>query len=309
MGSQKAGSQNVRSPNAGGRAAGNPSVGNRNVGSRNVGNRNVGSRKLGDRWRTAVLLCWLALTLALPAPGQQLNELRMGDLRIPPPRGYVNDFADTLSRSQVDQLEQISRQIDRQTGAQVALVIVASLAGEPITEVRNRLFEAWGVGRADDRGLLILHALEERRIEVEAGYGLEGVLPDARVGAILDASVMPHFKAGDFFNGYREGLLALGRFLAEDPDARPGEDAYRSPARSGSAGGGRARSGERGFPWGMLLMAPVFIYLAIRHPRLLLLLLIFGGGGRRGGMSGGFGGGFGGFGGGGSGGGGAGRGY
>ena len=209
----------------------------------------------------------------------------------------------------MDQLEQISRQIDRQTGAQVALVIVASLAGEPVTEVRNRLFEAWGVGRADDRGLLILHALEERRIEVEAGYGLEGVLPDARVGAILDASVMPHFEAGDFFSGYRDGLLAFGRFLVEDPDARPGQDAYRSPARSGSAGGGRARSGEKGFPWGTLLMAPVFIYLAIRHPRLLLLLLIFGGGGRRGGMSGGFGGGFGGFGGGGSGGGGAGRGY
>lgn len=261
-------------------------------------------------WLAVALLGCLVWTAVLPAGAQRSGELRMGDLRIPAPSGYVNDFAGALDRSQAAQLEQICRQIDRQTGVQVALVIVADLAAEPITEVRNRLFEAWGVGRADDRGLLVLHALEERRIEVETGYGLEGVLPDARVGAILDEAVMPHFKAGDFYSGYRDGLLAFGNFLMEDPDARQGRDAYRPGARPGGAGTGRARSSSNGFPWGTLLLAPVFIYLAIRHPRLLLLLLIFGGGGRRsGGMGGGFGGGFGGFGGGGSGGGGAGRGY
>jgi uncharacterized protein len=230
----------------------------------------------------------------------------MGELRIPPPRGYVNDFANSLSRSQAAQLEQLCRHIDRETGAQVALVILTSLEGEPIDEVRNRLFEAWGVGRAaNDRGLLIMHALQERRIEVETGYGLEGVLPDARVGAILDEAVMPHLRSGDFYAGYQSGLLQFGRHLAADSSASSGQDAYRSTGRTAS--GQRSESG--GFPWGALLLAPLFLYLAIRHPRLLLLMLIMGGGRRSGGMGGGFGGGFGGFGGGGSGGGGAGRGY
>jgi uncharacterized protein len=230
----------------------------------------------------------------------------MGELRIPLPRGYVNDYAEILSRAQRSELEELCRRIDRASGAQVALVVLPDLKGEPITEVRGRLFEAWGVGRAaGDRGLLILHALQERRIEVEVGYGLEPILPDARVGVILDRAVVPEFGEGRFFAGYRAGIIALGERILQDPDAAPGPDAYRQGTRPQ---GGRSR----GFPLGALLLVPVFLYLLVRHPRLLLLLLLMNMGGRRGfggGLGGGFGGGFGGFGGGLSGGGGAGRSY
>jgi uncharacterized protein len=253
------------------------------------------------------LLGGLLLTCGAPAHAQRRAQpLNMGELRIPLPRGYVNDYAGVLSPEQRAELEELCRRIDRTAGAQVALAVLPDLKGEPITEVRNRLFEAWGVGRsADDRGLLILHALEERRIEVEVGYGLEPILPDAHVGALLDREVVPAFREGRIFEGYRAGIVALGERILQDPDAAPGPDAYRG--RSGSR-----ETRTRGFPLGSLLLVPVLLYLLVRHPRLLLLLLLMNMGGRRGhggGLGGGFGGGFGGFGGGLSGGGGAGRSY
>ena len=240
--------------------------------------------------------------LAQPSPS---GALELGELRVPAPRGYVNDFAGVLSPAEWSRLESLCRGIDRDTGAQIALVIFRDLKGETPGDVKTRLFEAWRVGREhDDRGLLILHALSERRLEVETGYGLEPVLTDARIGAILDSEVMPHFREGRFFEGYLAGITAYGRRIAErDPDARAGSDAYR-----GSTSRGERR---RGFPWGLIILGPIFLYLFIRHPRLFLLLMLsgaMGGGGRGGGMRG-FGGGFGGFGGGMSGGGGAGRSY
>ncbi|MCK4305389.1 MAG: TPM domain-containing protein [Candidatus Eisenbacteria sp.] len=241
--------------------------------------------------------------------GSNGRELVMGDLRIPPPTGYVNDFAQVMTRAQRLELEDLCRRLDRASGAQLALVILPSVEREPITEVKNRLFEAWQVGRkSDDRGLLIVHALSERRIEVEVGYGLEPILPDARVGALLDQAVMPLFKEGRFFEGYRSGIAAFGQRILADPNAKGGSDAYR---RGGRPSSGQSGGGSRRFPIGGLLLVPVFLYLLIRHPRLLLLLLIMNMGGSRrgGGLGGSFGGGFGGFGGGMSGGGGAGRSY
>lgn len=251
----------------------------------------------GASWR------WILLTLLLLVPPLAAQgELKLGDLRVPAPRGYVNDFAGLLSTRERDQLETLCTRIDQATGAQIALAILPDLAGEEATDVKTRIFEVWRVGRAeDDRGLLILHALEERRIEVEVGYGLEGILPDGRVGAILDAAVMPHFRSGNFYMGYFEGLNAFAQRISGDAGGTRGRDAYRR--------GSGARS-ERGFPWGALLLAPIFLYLLIRHPRLLLFMILMNMGGRRsGGMGGSFGGGFGGFGGGMSGGGGAGRSY
>lgn len=253
--------------------------------------------------RISVGLIAALLSAGAVAAADSQTTFVLGDLRIPPPTGYVNDQAGLLTAAQRAELEQSCRGIDQRTGAQVALVILPSLKGESVGDVKVRLFEAWGVGhRVDDRGLLILHALEERRIEIEVGYGLEGVLPDARVGRVLDEHVVPHFQAERFFEGYRAGLAAVDRILAQDPDAQSGTDAYGSG--SGQPGSGR-------FPLVLLILIPVLLYLFVRHPRLMLVLLMMnmGGGGGGRGPRGGFGGGFGGFGGGRSGGGGAGRSY
>ncbi len=246
------------------------------------------------------------LTAGIPsAVADQGSTFVLGDLRIAPPTGYVNDQAGLLTAAQQSELEQLCRGIDQRTGAQIALAILPSLKGETADDVKVRLFEAWGVGhKADDRGLLILHALEERRIEIEVGYGLEGVLPDARVGRILDEHVVPNFRTEKFFEGYRAGLTAIGQVVAGDPDAQGGTDAY---------GRGTGQGGGDRFPFVLLILIPILLYLFVRHPRLLVMLMLMnmGGGGSGGGRGsrGGFGGGFGGFGGGRSGGGGAGRSY
>lgn len=271
----------------------------------NYCNKIMGWRGLG-----ATVFLWLVLLLplspALAAP--EGGAFVLGDLRIPAPTGYVNDIAGILSPNEVNELEGVCRRIDRATGAQIAIAIIPDLAGETAGDVRTRLFETWQVGRKDDnRGLLILHAVAERRVEVEVGYDLEGVITDARAGRILDETLVPRFRAGDYFGGYRDGLSALYERISGDESSRAGRDAYR---QGGSRDSGGPQGGSRGFPWGSLLLAPIFLYLLIKHPRLLLLLLLSGmGGGRRGGQGGSFGGGFGGFGGGMSGGGGAGRSY
>ena len=246
------------------------------------------------------------VTIAAAQPGGS-GEFVLGELRIGEPAGYINDFAGVLSSSQNRELEVICRRIDQETNAQITIVTIPTLAGESAAEVRTRLFETWKVGhKGDNRGLLILHAIAERRVEVEVGYDLEGVITDGRAGRILDQAVVPGLRTGNYYEGYRNGLAAFYERIRDDAGARPGAETYQ-----GRRAAAPSREGKRKFPWQSLLMAPIFLFLLIKHPRLLLFIILSGmGGGRRGGSgSGGFGGGFGGFGGGMSGGGGAGRSY
>lgn len=230
----------------------------------------------------------------------------VGSLETLRPTGYVNDFAGVFPAEQRLQLESVLGELDRKTGAQISVVTVASLQGEEIRDFANRLFERWGIGRrGDDRGMLFLAAVEDRRIWVEVGYGLEGDFPDARVGRLLDEAVIPRFRAGDYAGGLTAGSLEVAFRLAEGA----GVTLEGAPERP------LAEAEPRPMTCGELVIFVLFLlvagYVFVRHPWLLVMLLASGGGGGRrsgGGFGGGFGGGgFGGFGGGSSGGGGAGR--
>ena len=77
-------------------------------------------------------------------------------------------------------------------------------------EAAVKLFELWGIGKKNkDNGLLLLWSTGDRRVRIEVGYGLEGALPDGKVGAILDTYVIPKFKAGDFDQGLIDGVDAV----------------------------------------------------------------------------------------------------
>jgi uncharacterized protein len=171
------------------------------------------------------------------------------------------------------------------------------------------LFEAWGIGKkGKNNGVLILCAVEDRRIRIEVGYGLEGILPDAKAGRIIDQLMLPHFRAGDLPTGLASGTLAVATVIAEDA----GVKLSGSPSTQRSGPVREKRS--VGSPLLRLLFLVLIALLFIRNPRLLLLMMLMGGGRgfggyHRGGFGGGLGGGFGGFGGGLSGGGGAGRGW
>ncbi|MEW6398478.1 MAG: TPM domain-containing protein [Bacillota bacterium] len=147
---------------------------------------------------------------------------------LPAPSGFVNDFAGVLSAAERQSLEEFCSSLEARTGAEMAIVTVRRTGDESIQMYAVRLFEAWGIGKKGrDNGLLILAAMEDRRVWVEVGYGLEGILPDGKVGAILDRYLVPAFKEGR----YGEGLSACARALAAEIEAAPAEEAERGPAR------------------------------------------------------------------------------
>lgn len=179
------------------------------------------------RTLTAALLVPLCLLAARTAAAGAAPAL-------PAASGYVNDFAGVLPASARDRLEAELATLERDTGAEVAVAVVPRTAPETPKMYVVKLFEAWGIGkRGRDNGALLLVALEERRVEVEVGYGLEGILPDGKVGALLDAHVVPRFREGDVAGGIAAGVAALAaevRAGGAGAEGAPAPAANRAPA-------------------------------------------------------------------------------
>ena len=119
---------------------------------------------------------------------------------IPNPRvrdgTWVTDMPRALRADTVARLNQTIGDIQRTHGIEMAVVVVRSLDGLSIEEAAEKIFNLWGIGKKDrDNGLLFLWSTGDRKVRVEVGYGLEGVLPDGKAGAILDTYVIPRFKS------------------------------------------------------------------------------------------------------------------
>lgn len=258
------------------------------------------SRTATGLFPAAVLLLFLASAAA-------------GQDRFPRPLGHVSDHAQALAPQSRASLEQILQSVNQQLGVEFAIVTLRDLEGEDPSDYANRLYEAWGIGnRETNRGILLLDMIGapgQSFVRVEVGYGLEGILPDGRVGSILDRDVIPHLRGGQRDVAYAAAVLALMRPVLAETGRDPAQ--LEQILSQGGYRTGSADSGGRGSVLGLLpLIVIALILMRSRTGRGVLLgAMIFGGmggGGRRGG---GFGGGFGGFGGGLSGGGGAGRSY
>jgi uncharacterized protein len=149
-------------------------------------------------------------------------------LEIPAYRGYVNDQAGMLSPEAAGQLERTLADFDRSDSTQVAILTVPTLEGEPIEDYSIKVVEKWGVGRkGKDNGVLFLVAKQERKVRIEVGRGLEGVLTDLLSGRIIDQVIKPAFKAGQIDQGFLAGTAAIiqatrGEFKAEARDSRQG---------------------------------------------------------------------------------------
>jgi uncharacterized protein len=235
--------------------------------------------------------------------------------KFPKPVGYVNDFANIIPANIEQAIEAIGLEVQEKTGAQIAVVTVETVGEEYYSEYANKLFAAWGIGgKGEDNGVLLFNTIKERRLWVEVGYGLEGILPDGLVGAILDNYVVPYYRKGDFGRGLLEGTKAIAGVIAKDAGVEITGAIKVNPPRRAV---GRKSSG---FNFVRFILFLLFIFFFLGGRGGLLPWLFLGGLGHRGrhgsrggfggwGSGGGFGGGFGGFGGGMSGGGGAGRGY
>jgi len=240
-----------------------------------------------------------------------LSAQRVQDLPARP-ADYVSDFAHVLSPEAIERIDSLAGQLDHSAAnAQIAVVTVQTLAGEDAAEYSDELESKWKIGRkGSDRGVLILLAVADHQRRIEVGYGLEGILNDAKLGDIGRAMV-PDLRANDFDGAV---LLAVGE-IAQDiaADAHvtlsenaPVSDTVDRPVRPHSSALGKL----------ILLIIVLVFFGGFSLLRMLFGFGLFfggwggggwrGGGGGWGGGGGDSGGGFGGFGGGSFGGGGAG---
>jgi uncharacterized protein len=231
---------------------------------------------------------------------------------LPQPTNYVSDFAGVLSSATQDSLNALCAQVDRQAHAQIAVVTIKSLDDQPIENFATALEDKWKVGKkGTDRGLLIIFAPNDRKYRFEVGYGLEGILPDGRVGDI-GRQMVPYLRQNDYDAAVTMAVQQVAGIIATDagvtintgPRPLPGYAAAQQP---------RPLTLGQLLILGVVLLLVIFFLARFGGSGLLGFLIgMFmgggGGGGYRGGgggFGGGDGGGFGGFGGGSSGGGGA----
>lgn len=240
-----------------------------------------------------------------------LEPLHLCAQKFPEPVGAVNDFANVIPQNYQNQIEAIAREVWQKTNTAIVDVTIPTLEDYDLEEYATRLYEKWGIGKAkEDKGVLILNAIQERKVRIEAGYGVEGILPDGKVGGIIDDYMIPLLKRGDYGQAHLNAVIVIAQIIAEDAGVQL-TGRMNEPQR------GAERS--RGSGIGKLFSILFVIFLIIITRGRIIPWLIIGsmtGGGRGrddwggfGGRGGGFGGGFGGFGGGMSGGGGASRGY
>jgi len=228
------------------------------------------------------------------------------------PEGYVSDFGHVIDAQSKAALEQYCGRVEQATGAQMALVTILSLEDEPIEDVSNTIFRAWGVGqKGKNEGIMLLLVINDRRDRLEVGYGLEPILPDGFDGSIL-REMRPALRSGQYGEAMMAAAQMIGSTIAKSKnvslDAQLPRRARPSPGDS--------------IPWPALLGGLFLLFWLLRAGSrggrgggggfwtgLILANLLRGGGGFGGSSGGGFGsgggGGFGGFGGGDSGGGGA----
>jgi uncharacterized protein len=255
-------------------------------------------------WAKPMLLTLVLACVAVCARAEPIAQLK--------PTGYVDDFAHVLDPKAVAQMEEICRQIDQKTHAQIAVVTIHSLGGSDIDSYAVDLFKKWGIGdKASNRGVLILYAIDDRKWRIEVGYGLEPILPDGKVGG-FQREAISFMRSGN----YSQALLLVTSRVA-DVIAKDAGVQLSTPQLAPSPSEPQEQPAGGISVTGIVLVIIVILVVLLTPLRTLLFWMLFssifgggrgggyGGGGWGGGGFGGGGGGFGGFGGGSSGGGGA----
>ncbi len=128
----------------------------------------------------------------------------------PAPSGYINDFADLLAPADYQKLNALAAALEQKTGAELAVVTLKTTQPYDVQDYSVRLFEQWKIGKAgQDNGILLLVAIEDKKVWITTGYGLEGAIPDAEASNIYRNIIVPYFKKGEFSKGIVAGSIAL----------------------------------------------------------------------------------------------------
>ena len=199
-------------------------------------------------------LLLLAIGVTLPARAQLAP--------VPPLSAHVTDQAGMLTPDQLTRLEAVLTDYETKTGSQIAVLLVKSTEPEQIEQYSIRVADAWKLGRKGvDDGVLLLVAKDNpsalRRLRIEAGRGVQGVLTDAQSKRILQDVIAPQFVQGQFYEGLVAGVGAIAHLLNAEQFPAPPQQAQQ-------------QQGQQGFGGGMLLpllIFGVFIVANMLRPR------------------------------------------
>lgn len=212
---------------------------------------------------------------------------------------YVQDYAQVLSSEDKRRLLSIGQELDDKTTAQLAVVTVNTLDGQPIEDYALAILREWGIGSKEkNNGALIVVAVQDRRSRIEVGYGLEGLLTDGLTGRIQDQAMIPYFRKGNYAAGIVNGYAVTASLIAKDAGVQLtsiNSEQIAVPAKT-------TNSTDQEYPFWLKLLIGAGIVLLLIIDNLFLggvltqmLFFMFlrgrGGGGGRGGFGGGSGGG------------------
>ncbi|HEY6021384.1 MAG TPA: TPM domain-containing protein, partial [Candidatus Paceibacterota bacterium] len=139
------------------------------------------------------------------------------------PSGYVNDFAHVLKPEAVSSLNADLAAFEASTSNEVAVVTVPNMGGDYVEHYAVQLFQEWGIGKKNkDNGVLLLLAVDEHKIRIEVGYGLEGALPDSVAQSIINNDLTPKLKAGDYDSAVTSAVADIERATQGEYTAEAG---------------------------------------------------------------------------------------
>ncbi len=136
---------------------------------------------------------------------------------VPPLTAHVTDRTGTLDPRQIQALEAQLTELEQSKGAQVAVLVVPTTAPEDIAAYGIRVAEAWKIGRkGTDDGVILIVAVQDHRVRIEVGRGLEGAIPDAAAARVIREYIAPRFRANDYFGGVHDAIGALTSLIRDE---------------------------------------------------------------------------------------------
>ncbi len=166
----------------------------------------TGGSRLGRKVFTLVgLLAGLLVLVSLPA--------RAAEVIPPAPARYFNDFASVTKPGTADRLNQSLEQFEKDTSCQIVVAVFPKMqSNSSVEDYVNRIFRAWKIGQKQkNNGVLLAVFVQDHKMRIEVGYGLEGAIPDVIAKRIIDNEIAPRFKSGNFDGGLDAGVNALMR--------------------------------------------------------------------------------------------------
>jgi len=197
--------------------------------------------------------------------------------------GFVADQANVLTDAQESNLNALSKELESKTSAELAVVTLKSLNGKDIADAGLNIGRDYGIGKKDkNNGLILIVAPTDRKLRIEVGYGLEGVIPDSAAGRIRDQYMTQNFKQGKWYDGLYNASQAVAYSIAKDQKVELGTVSTSVKTSENDAEStALTPEQEKAFKTILIIILIVFVVLFI-------LGLIFGDGSGGGGYGGGY---------------------